>query len=57
MTLSYSDHLDKPAIEKLRENTRVFAPLGLKQYIQKLGKPHVEEMDWWQTAEGGTASS
>ena len=53
VTHNHYDHLDKPTIERLRENTRVFAPLGLKQYIQKLGKPHVEEMDWWQTVDGG----
>jgi N-acyl-phosphatidylethanolamine-hydrolysing phospholipase D len=55
VTHNHYDHLDKPTIEKLRENTRIFTPLGLKGYVRKLGKQHTEEMDWWQTADCGNA--
>jgi N-acyl-phosphatidylethanolamine-hydrolysing phospholipase D len=53
VTHNHYDHLDKPTIVKLRDNTRVFTPLGLKEYVQKLGKRHTEEMDWWQTVDCG----
>jgi N-acyl-phosphatidylethanolamine-hydrolysing phospholipase D len=53
VTHNHYDHLDKPTIQKLRENTRVFTPLGLQHYVQQLGKQHAEEMDWWQTVNCG----
>jgi N-acyl-phosphatidylethanolamine-hydrolysing phospholipase D len=48
ITHNHYDHLDKPSILDLPENTRIYVPLGLKEYLEGLGKKNVTEMDWWQ---------
>jgi len=48
ITHNHYDHLDAGSIEDLPENTKMFVPLGLKEYVQDLGKNDVTEMDWWQ---------
>lgn len=45
---NHYDHLDAPTIRGLPADARVFVPLGLKDYVRGLGKPRVEELDWWQ---------
>ena len=48
ITHNHYDHLDKSSIESLPENTKVFVPMGLKEYVQDMDKRDVTEMDWWQ---------
>jgi L-ascorbate metabolism protein UlaG (beta-lactamase superfamily) len=50
---NHYDHLDKDSILDLPADTRVFVPLGLKPFLQSLGKKDVIEMDWWQSLEVG----
>jgi len=49
ITHNHYDHLDKPSVKGLRNIQRVFVPLGLKGYMEKLGKRNVTEMDWWES--------
>jgi len=53
---NHYDHLDENSIRTLPESTRFFVPLGLKAFVTDLGKPHVTEMDWWESVdlENGT---
>jgi N-acyl-phosphatidylethanolamine-hydrolysing phospholipase D len=53
ITHNHYDHLDKPSILALPQNTRFYVPLGLKEYIEGLGKKDVKEMDWWQEIDCG----
>jgi L-ascorbate metabolism protein UlaG (beta-lactamase superfamily) len=46
ITHNHYDHLDKSSILDLPENTKMFVPLGLKEYVQDLDKKDVTEMDW-----------
>jgi L-ascorbate metabolism protein UlaG (beta-lactamase superfamily) len=47
---NHYDHLDKYSVKKLIKNDPVFiVPLGLKDYIVKLGVKTVHELDWWQS--------
>jgi N-acyl-phosphatidylethanolamine-hydrolysing phospholipase D len=48
ITHNHYDHLDASSIEDLPENTKMFVPMGLKEYVQELNKRDVTEMDWWQ---------
>jgi N-acyl-phosphatidylethanolamine-hydrolysing phospholipase D len=52
--LSYNhyDHLDKDTLAALPEKTRYYVPLGLKPFLEKMGKRDVIEMDWWQSVDG-----
>lgn len=50
---NHYDHLDEQSILDLPGNTRVFVPLGLKEFMQNLDKANVTEMDWWQSADVG----
>ncbi len=45
---NHYDHLDRSSMEDLPETSRVFLPLGLKDYVQKMNKPGTREMDWWE---------
>jgi len=53
ITHNHYDHLDRSSILDLPEDTRVFVPLGLKEYVVDLGKKDVTEMDWWQESRCG----
>jgi L-ascorbate metabolism protein UlaG (beta-lactamase superfamily) len=48
ITHNHYDHLDTRSIEDLPENTKMFVPLGLKEYVRDMNKRDVTEMDWWQ---------
>jgi N-acyl-phosphatidylethanolamine-hydrolysing phospholipase D len=50
---NHYDHLDGQTIEALPDNTRFFVPLGMKEFLTKLGKNDVVEMDWWQSVDAG----
>ncbi|MEN8133369.1 MAG: MBL fold metallo-hydrolase [Pseudomonadota bacterium] len=47
-THNHPDHLDAETIESLpvKDNIRVFAPLGLTPFFKDKGYTHVEELDW-----------
>jgi L-ascorbate metabolism protein UlaG (beta-lactamase superfamily) len=53
ITHNHYDHLDTSSIEDLPENTKMFVPLGLKEYVQGMNKRDVKEMDWWQEIQCG----
>jgi N-acyl-phosphatidylethanolamine-hydrolysing phospholipase D len=53
ITHNHYDHLDKPSILDLPPNTKIYVPLGLKEYMEGLGKKDVAEMDWWQEIDCG----
>ena len=57
ITHNHYDHLDKESILDLPEDAKMFVPLGLKGYVQDLGKKDVTEMDWWQEHEGGNRTT
>lgn len=48
ITHNHYDHLDSDSIEKLPQRTHFYVPLGLKHFIEDLGKKEVREMDWHQ---------
>ncbi len=50
---NHYDHLDRESLLALPDDTRIFVPLGLKDFVRGLGKPQVFEMDWWQTIDCG----
>jgi len=50
---NHYDHCDSKSITDLPEHTRVFVPLGLKDFVSGLKKTNVIEMDWWQTIDCG----
>jgi len=50
---NHYDHLDRRTVEALPDNTRFFVPLGMKEFVTKLGKNNVVEMDWWQSVDAG----
>ncbi len=50
---NHYDHLDRETIEALPANTRFFVPMGIKEFITRLGKNDVVEMDWWQSVDAG----
>lgn len=45
---NHYDHLDADSIKAIFPEAKVFVPMGLKQYVMEMNKPHVVEMDWWQ---------
>lgn len=53
---NHYDHFDKPSVEGLPEDARVYVPLGLKKSVEGLNKTYVTEMDWWQTIDLGNGS-
>ena len=48
---NHYDHLDGNSIRALPDTTRFFVPKGVKNFITDLGKPHVTEMDWWESVD------
>ncbi|OPY93385.1 MAG: metal-dependent hydrolase [Syntrophaceae bacterium PtaU1.Bin231] len=51
---NHYDHLDTESLRALPDGTRIFVPLGLKDFVSNLGKSEVVEMDWWQTIDCGS---
>jgi N-acyl-phosphatidylethanolamine-hydrolysing phospholipase D len=50
---NHYDHLDKESIRSLPQDSRIFVPLGLKNYVESLHKGVVQELDWWQEVDLG----
>ncbi len=50
---NHYDHLDAGSLKRLRAETRIYVPLGLKRLVNDLGKKDVVEMDWWQSVSCG----
>lgn len=50
---NHYDHLDKATIRRLPVHGRTFVPLGLKTYVEGLGRTSVTEMDWWEEIDLG----
>lgn len=50
---NHYDHLDRWSMKHLPETARVFVPMGLKTYVEKMNKPLVREMNWWQETDLG----
>jgi N-acyl-phosphatidylethanolamine-hydrolysing phospholipase D len=45
---NHYDHLDVESIRSLPEDSRIYLPLGLKNYVESFHKGPVQELDWWQ---------
>ena len=45
---SHYDHLDAESIRSLPDNSRVFVPRGLKEFVSSLHDGVVTELDWWE---------
>jgi N-acyl-phosphatidylethanolamine-hydrolysing phospholipase D len=50
---NHYDHLDTSTLESLPKASRVYVPLGLKDFMSAVTGKDVTEMDWWQTVECG----
>ncbi|MCL2068192.1 MAG: MBL fold metallo-hydrolase [Treponema sp.] len=51
---NHYDHLDKKSVRELIKKSAIFlVPLGLKDFVAKLGAEEVYEFDWWQNLEIG----
>ena len=50
---NHYDHLDRWSMKNLPETARVFVPMGLKGYVEKMNKSRVQEMNWWQETDLG----
>ncbi|MCG8685631.1 MAG: MBL fold metallo-hydrolase [Desulfobacterales bacterium] len=50
---NHYDHLDRASMKRLPKQSRVFVPLGLRDYVKKMNKPQTLEMDWWQEMDLG----
>jgi len=50
---NHYDHLDKSSILSLPENSRLFVPLGLGDYVKSLHPGTVRELDWWDEVDIG----
>lgn len=49
---NHYDHLDADSIRSLPHGSRVYVPLGLKEYVESLNKEIVvRELDWWETVD------
>ncbi len=53
VTHDHRDHMDLPTLAKLPDTATYIVPLG---NAERLGKPNVLELDWWQTAVLGDLS-
>ena len=45
---NHYDHLDEASIRSLPEDSMIYVPLGLKQYVETFHRGVVQELDWWQ---------
>lgn len=50
---NHYDHLDAKSIRSLPEDSRIYAPLGLKKYLASLHDGKIRELDWWQEIDLG----
>ncbi|HEX2223977.1 MAG TPA: MBL fold metallo-hydrolase [Thermoanaerobaculia bacterium] len=50
---NHYDHLDTWTVRRLPAGMPWFVPLGLGGWFRKLGRTHVVELDWWQSARHG----
>ena len=50
---NHYDHLSEESIREMPAGSRIYAPLGLKDFLTGLGKKNVTEMDWWQEIDLG----
>ncbi len=51
---NHYDHLDVPTLRRLRSShpsARIFAGLGVREFLSKAGIGNVEELDWWREAD------
>jgi L-ascorbate metabolism protein UlaG (beta-lactamase superfamily) len=56
VTHNHYDHLDAAAVDGLAGSVPVVAPAGLGEWLERRGRSHVVELEWWQQAEiGGLA--
>jgi L-ascorbate metabolism protein UlaG (beta-lactamase superfamily) len=53
LTHNHYDHLDKKSMEKFPKGTKVYAPKGLSNAINKMNGKVVHELDWWESADLG----
>lgn len=52
---NHYDHLDADSVEVLADRVTFLCPLGIGDYLRKLGAVSVRELDWWESSEiGGT---
>jgi N-acyl-phosphatidylethanolamine-hydrolysing phospholipase D len=45
---NHYDHLDKETLENLPENTSIYVPKGLGEYVSSFTTGTVREMNWWE---------
>lgn len=45
---NHYDHLDKETLENLPEDTSIYVPTGLREYVSSFTTGEVVEMDWWE---------
>jgi L-ascorbate metabolism protein UlaG (beta-lactamase superfamily) len=50
---NHYDHLDRWSMKQLPDTAQVFVPMGLKGSVEKMNKPRVREMNWWQETDLG----
>lgn len=50
---NHYDHLDADSVEALPESVHWFVPLGLADWFRERNRPHVTELDWWESARHG----
>ncbi len=48
---NHYDHLDRQSVAALGSRVRYLCPLGLGEYLKKLGAEEVRELDWWESVE------
>src|SRR6202030_3304077 len=51
---NHYDHLDLPTLRRIRSShpsARIFAGLGVREFLSKAGIGNVEELDWWREAD------
>jgi N-acyl-phosphatidylethanolamine-hydrolysing phospholipase D len=50
---NHYDHLDAASIRSLPRDSRIYVPLGLKNYVESIHRGAVQELDWWQEIDFG----
>ena len=45
---NHYDHLDRKTLENLPENSSIYVPQGLGNYISSITDGEVREMNWWE---------
>ena len=56
---NHYDHMDLPSLRRLQSmfQPRIIAGAGNRVYLERKGLSRVEELEWWDSAERGTAPS